>query len=327
MSTLSTTAVANGGKAVALSVVFGMVLAFVPFLSVVAVPAMPIPVAYITARHGMLAGLLASAATGALCTVLTGFFTGLLVFLLVAVVGAGIGLGLRAGLSQIWLFVSAAALFLVSMALWLGIVLLSAGMGPAAAIASVTDQALVPARDIYTALGMGEDRADEAVGQAREFASMLPYLMPAALLVLSLTLSGATIALARQIFNRLRQPFPRDFSFRHLRLHFTFAYVMIVGLLCELSVPYVPEAFASTASLVGMNLLIVSEALFFIQGMAIAYYFLCLYKVSRPRRIGVYICLILLQITLSLTSWLGLFDTWIDYRRRFGKKRSQGQPG
>ena len=62
--------------------------------------------------------------------------------------------------------------------------------------------------------------------------------------------------------------------------------------------------------------------LFFIQGMAIASFFLWAYKVSRVKRVAVYICLVLLQLTLSLTSWMGLFDTWLDYRHRFIKKKA-----
>lgn len=327
MSAFSATAFARGGKAVALSVAFGIVLAFVPFLSVIAVPAMPIPVAYIASKHGMAAGLAASVVAGAICVVLTGLYAGLLVFLLAAVVGGGIGLGLRRGISQRNLFLSVAALFTVALALWAAVLLVNAGLGPVAATQRLTDTALVPARDIYIAIGMNEEEADSAANQAREFAEMIPYIIPATLLVLSLALSGATVTLARRAFDRLKQPFPRDYKFQNLRLHFSLAYLMIAGLLCELLTPYVPESYSSAVSLTGMNLLIASEALFFVQGLAIANFFLNLYRVSRPKRVGVYLGLILLQLVLSATSWVGLFDTWIDYRRRFGRKKTKGQAG
>lgn len=327
VSSLSTTALVSSGKAVALSVAFGMVLAFVPFLSIIAVPALPIPVAYIATKHGMPAGLLAGLMVGAACVALTGLIAGLLVLLLVLVVGVGTGMGLRRGVSQKGLFVAVMVFFMLALSLWSAALLLSTGLGPVSAVEDLTDKALVPARDFYVALGMGEEDAEAAAGQAREFASLLPYLMPAVLLVLSLTLSGATMAMARKVFERFSQPFPRGYEFRNLRLHFSLAYVMITGLLCELAAPYISGAYGTAVGIAGMNLLIVSETLFFVQGLAIAHFFLGRYRVSRPKRTVVYVCLILLQVTLSLTSWLGLFDTWVDYRRRFGRKKPKGQAG
>ncbi|MEK7817122.1 MAG: DUF2232 domain-containing protein, partial [Actinomycetota bacterium] len=198
MSSFSTTALASGGKAVALSVIFGIALAFVPFLSIVAVPAMPIPVAYIASKQGMAAGLAASVAAGAICVILTGLYAGLLVFLLAAVVGGGIGLGLRKGISQRNLFLSVAALFTVALVLWALVLLANAGLGPVTATQKLTDSALVPARDMYIAIGMNEEEAQSAANQAREFAEIIPYIIPATLLVLSLALSGATVTLARR---------------------------------------------------------------------------------------------------------------------------------
>jgi uncharacterized protein YybS (DUF2232 family) len=65
--------------------------------------------------------------------------------------------------------------------------------------------------------------------------------------------------------------------------------------------------------------------LFFIQGIAIASFFLWAYKVSGVKRAAVYICLVMLELFLSLTSWMGLFDTWFNYRKRFIRKKLSGQ--
>lgn len=141
MSSISTAALADGGKAVALSVVLGVIFAFVPFLSIVAVPALPVPVAYITSRHGVPVGLLASLATGLLVSVFAGFFAGLLVFLLAAAVGVGTGTGLRREMPLMRLLILVAALFLVSLLVWLAVLLASAGLSPVAAVDQVADQA------------------------------------------------------------------------------------------------------------------------------------------------------------------------------------------
>ncbi|MHB9111607.1 MAG: DUF2232 domain-containing protein [Thermoleophilia bacterium] len=329
MSTDSRSALHDGGKAVALSVVLGVVIAFVPLFSIVVIPAMPIPAAFITSRHGFGAGLMVSLLTGAACMALTtpvvGLAAGLLIFLLTAIAGMGGGLALRKGVTQYRLFVSTVAVFFAALLVWLAALLLLSGQGPVTAIESLADSTAEPSRQIYQALGMNEQDVDEAIAQAREFALLLPYLAPAVLLVVSIVLSGANLALGRRVFEKLRQPFPRDFVYRDFRVHWVFAYAIIIGLLCEFLSPYAPEAYRSAIALFGANLFIISEVLFFIQGMAIANFFLWAYKVARVKRLAVYFCLILLQVTLSLTSWMGLFDTWLDYRRRFIRKNLSGK--
>jgi uncharacterized protein YybS (DUF2232 family) len=322
---MSTSALADGGKAVALSVILGIILAFVPLLSIAAVPALPVPVAYITSRHGAVTGLLASLAAGLLVAAFGGLFAGLLVFLLAAAVGGGAGLALRRGAAMMRLLVLVAALFLVTLLVWSTALLVSAGMGPAAAFDRMADQAVGPASELYAGLGMDQQSIDEAVSGFRSFISVLPYLLPALLLVFSIVLSGATVALARQVFSRLRQPFPAGLGFSEFRLHFAFAYLMIIGLATQLMAPYLQAPFADYAGFGGMNLMIVSQALFFIQGLAIAHYFLGRHKVPQAARIMVYAAMVLVQMLFSLVSWVGLFDTWIDYRRRFNRKRPDNQ--
>lgn len=321
---MSIAALTDGGKAVALSVVLGGVLAFVPIVSVAAVPAMPVPAAFVTSRHGFIPGMLASLAAGLLCTVFAGPFAGLLVTLL-AIVGAVAGVALRAGMPLMKLFLLVAASFLVALLLWSGILLASAGLNPSAAIQQITDQAVQPVSQVYSDLGMDQQSIDDTIQRFRDFTAVLPYLLPALLLVSSLLLSSATVALSRQVFHRLKQPFPDGFSFREFRLHFIFAYGMILGLVLELVSPYIEGSAGDAVNLTGVNLLILMELLFFVQGVAIAYYFMRGFKVARPWRILVYISLAALQILFSLVSWLGLFDTWIDYRRRFGKKGKSKQ--
>lgn len=320
MSTFTRPAFIDGAKVVALSLTLGAVLAFVPVFSIAAAPLLPVPVALVITRHGVVLGIIASLVTGAMAFVLTGFAAGLLVFMLVGLAGVGAGICLKRGFSQFGLFVSMALMFFLLLFLWMGSLLAVAGVSPVSAMEMLADRTIEPTRELYLSLGMNQQDVDGIISDARNFVVALPYLAPALLLVLSVTLSGASVAVARRVFERLRQPFPRDFTFRNLRVHFGFAYMMITGMLCQLSAPYLPETYGQVAELAGANLLIITEVVFFVQGMAIASYFLWRHQVSKIKKSGVYAGLVLLQATLSLTSWLGLFDTWLDYRRRFDKR-------
>lgn len=312
-----------------MSVALGIVMTFLFPLSIVAVPVMPIPAAFITSRHGVRAGLLVSLLTGLLCLGLTlplvGVYAGILIFMLTLVAGTGAGLALRMGISEFRLLIAMAAIFSVTLFLWLGSLLLIVGQGPVDALQSLVDYLAATSGDFYQSLGMSQEEIDVRITQARDFASALPYLAPAVILVMSIVFSSANVAIARRVFDRLSQPFPRDFAFRDFRVHWAFVYMLILGLLFQFLAPYASETYSFGLENVGANLYIVAEVLFFIQGIAIASFFLWAYKVSGVKRTAVYICLVMLELFLSLTSWMGLFDTWFNYRKRFIRKKLSGQ--
>ncbi len=315
MTSRSKSAFTESVKAVALSAAFGLSLIFMPLLAVLAVPLIPVPVAHLASRRGPSAGVLAALAVGGICFVLAGPAGALLAFLLTAFVGAGAGLALRRGVSLPMLFLLLAGLFLAAQLIWAAAVLITIRMGPVEAVHSLTDQALQISRQAPSLLAGGN-----SLNQLREFFDLLPYLLPSLVLLASLAFSALSVFFAARVFDRLKQPFPRDFSFRDLRLHFSLAYVMIIGLVCFLVSPYLAVDLAAPVRLAGLNLLIVSETLFFVQALAITIFFLAKLKVSKAKQAIVYVCLVVLQLALSLPSWLGLFDIWIDYRRRFDKR-------
>ncbi|MHB1389686.1 MAG: DUF2232 domain-containing protein [Thermoleophilia bacterium] len=314
--------------AVAITLALGFGLAFMPLFSLLLVPLLPLPVAFVIARHGVAPGVLTSAVIGAMSLVLMllaaglgqamfGVATGLLILLMVAPVGVITGICLRRETGRLRLFLVMAATVFFSLLFWLGALVALAGMGPVAAAESLTQGVFDSSHDVYLAIGMSEQDIKDRRVEALNAASVAPYLAPSVLLVVAAAAAGASLSLGRRIFDKLGQPFPRDFAFRDLRMHFGFAYMMIVGLVCQLIAPYLSQDTGSAVDLVGINLLIVAEVAFFMQGIAIASFFLWRFKVKQPKRLGVYVFLVLLQVTLSMTSWMGLFDTWIDYRRRF----------
>lgn len=333
MSTMTKPAFRHGTWAVAITLALGFALAFLPLFSLLVVPLLPLPVAFVVARHGTLPGSVAAGVVGALALALMlmaavmgqalfGIATGLLILLLVVLAGVGAGICLRRGVSQLKLFLVVAAALFLSLFLWLAALVMASGMGPVAASESLTQSVFDSSHDVYLAVGMTEQDIEDRRTEALDMAALAPYLAPAVLLVLAAAGAAASLSLGRRSFARLGQPFPQDFTFRDLRMHFGFAYMMIVGLLCQLFAPYLSEETGSVVDLVGVNLLIVAEVAFFVQGIAIASFFLWRFKVKQPKRLGVYIFLILLQVTLSMTSWMGLFDTWIDYRRRFSGQKA-----
>lgn len=327
MSAFSRSPLLDGARAVVLSIALGIILIAFPLLSLLsllAAPLLPIPAAYVTSRHGISMGGAVVAMTGllalplvAMAAMLGQTFYGaaafLIVILLVSLVGVGAGACLRSGISQSRLYAFLSVSFFVCLLAWIAALVAFRGFGET--VQAFTEYVFESSRTFYLRLGMSDEEIDASKALA-------PYLMPSLLLLFSMLFSGATIGLARRAFDRLRQPFPHDFVLREFRLHYGFAYLMIAGLLCQLGSPYLAEGYREGVSLVGANLMIVSELLFFIQGIAVASYFMWRHQIGGIKKGGIYLCMVLLEIAFSLTSWMGLFDTWLDYRRRFTRKKT-----
>jgi hypothetical protein len=70
----------------------------------------------------------------------------------------------------------------------------------------------------------------------------------------------------------------------------------------------------------GINMLLVSQTLFFVQGMAVARWFAINPPYGRGTQVILYVGATLAQMLFQLTGLVGLFDTWVDYRKRFARK-------
>jgi len=71
----------------------------------------------------------------------------------------------------------------------------------------------------------------------------------------------------------------------------------------------------------GINVLLVSQTLFFVQGLAVAQWLATTREFRPGSRFALFVAAILGQVLFQLTGLVGLLDTWLDYRRRFALKR------
>lgn len=66
---------------------------------------------------------------------------------------------------------------------------------------------------------------------------------------------------------------------------------------------------------IGLSLLLIFGALYFIQGVAIVNFFADKYRLSPATKVFVIGVVFFMQLFVQAPSWLGLFDTWFDFRR------------
>ena len=153
----------------------------------------------------------------------------------------------------------------------------------------------------------------------RPLVDIVPYLAPGLLGVGAILLGACTIGLAYLLFRRMKDRVEVALSLSSFRLHWSMAYVSIAGL-AMLVLSRGDGLWRDVLLFAGIDLLLVSQTLFFLQGLAVLRWFILSRQVQPGARAGLYVVSVLGQVFLQLTGLLGLFDTWLDCRKRFALK-------
>ena len=318
MKVLSPVGFAPVGKAAAITVIMGLSMAGFPLATLVLLPFLALPLAHVVARLGVFNGLIVAVVTGVLVYVGVGVGMAALVFLFTTGVGVVLGCAVR----RDWTFAESlaataaaalAALWLWGMALWL-VLGLSLSQLRETAYSSINGAAAFNVQ-----MGVGAEATNAVSAQLRQFVDNLPYLIPGLLGMAVILLAACSLGLAYLLFPRVREKVAVGLSLSRFRMHWAVAYASIVGLAVLLFAR--GDGDSRTVMLyLGINVLLISQTLFFVQGLAVARW-LAINRGLRPgSRAALYSAAILGQALFQLTALVGLFDTWVDYRKRFALK-------
>jgi uncharacterized protein YybS (DUF2232 family) len=306
------------GKAVAGTVIIAVFMLMLPLGPVLLAPFLPLPVAYVVARHGWVSGTVVAVVSAALLYAGADLGTGLLVFLVVASTGMTLGWALR----RDWRFPRSLAVMAASLLVALvvfGVVLwLAFGVG-LSGIKQAAYDSIASAGTTYTRLGVSSASVDTVSGQLRKLVDVFPYVAPGFLGMGVVLIAASTTGLAYLIFPRLRKPESVGMSLSTFRLHWGAAYLSIIGL-AMLLFSRGGAPWRSVLLYSGIDLLLVSQTLFFIQALGVLRWLGTAREWRPGSRTFLFISAVLAQAFLQLTGLVGLQDTRIDNRKRFALK-------
>ncbi len=166
---------------------------------------------------------------------------------------------------------------------------------------------------------MGTATTDSVSAMLRRFVDILPYLTPGLLGMGAILLAGCSLGLAYLLFPRLREKVTVDLSLSSFRMHWAVAYASIAGL-AMLVFARGDGDWQTVVLYVGINILLVSQTLFFVQGLAVVRWFIVTRRLRPGSGVALFVAAVVGQMLVHLTALAGLFDTWFDYRKRFALK-------
>jgi hypothetical protein len=108
-------------------------------------------------------------------------------------------------------------------------------------------------------------------------------------------------------------------------MHWAVAYASIAGL-AMLVFSRGGGDWRTVMLYVGINVLLVSQTLFFVQGLAVLRWFVLTRGIRPGSGVALFVAAVIGQILVHLTALAGLFDTWVDYRKRFALKSPDAGP-
>ncbi len=309
-----TRALVEAGKLAALTVVLSLLVAYFPLFSFITLAICPIPILVISVRHGLKHGFLTAITAGILTAVLVGVLEAIPIFLLVLLLGVGQGLAIKSGLRATRTLAIGVVAVILSLVILAFLVYFSTGVNIVAEQARAFEEALAIQKEIYLRAGLSQKEVESQLEAVRNMAKVLPFILPAGAVVFSCWVSLLNFLVSSQALKRVGFQVPSLPRFREWQLPWYFAWGYILGLAAVLFRSFFGE-HSRLAFLVGMNLLIVFISLFLIQGISITTFFFDKYRLSRGVKIALSALAFLAQLLFYGLSWLGLLDTWFDYRK------------
>ena len=289
-----------------------LIVALIPFVGPAVIIMTPLPIIYYRSRLGRMRGAAALAAallavSGIL--VLLGHRANISVLLMIAATGVLLSEVLQKRYSIEKTFILASlALFFCGVGFMCYAAFLH-GVAPwrmvEVTIAGIIEENL----KLYEQVNISEDQIAMIRENASQIVGFFTGIFP------SLALSGSVLTVwlnilaGRSLLRKNPEPFPVFGDLSRWKAPEKLVWLLILSGVMTL-------APVDILDIVGMNLLIICCLVYFFQGLAITAFFFRQKKVPRPVRWLFYLLIAVQQYMVILVIAFGLFDLWIDFRKR-----------
>ncbi|MFP4482593.1 MAG: YybS family protein [Thermovirgaceae bacterium] len=300
---------------VALAVVLFLAGYVLPVVGMAFALVCPAPLVVLGLRHSLGRAALGVFVASFLVSALTGVTGGLFFLLGFGMLGVGLGFFARRSNSSVEILLYGVLVSLGGKLLLMVLIVKITGINPlgldAGDINSVMDNVLA----VYQRIGMSGEALRTAEGQIRSTLNLLPYVFPALLIMASALDSFLSYVISRAVMKRIGKgmlpPIP---ALSYWSFPKNLFWALLVAVLFSMAsfIENVPEIIPR----IGMNLRILVMILFYLQGLAVAWAYMCQKGAPKALRyIGVALSLFVPLLT-QLILLLGIIDMWFDLRSR-----------
>lgn len=311
---------AQGALMAAVTVLLALINMYVPFLGVVAIFVLPVPVVLVQLRFGMRQALLTAIVSGVLLVALVGPVEALLLFSFFGLIGLSFGYAFRRGFSPAWAFMAGTVAVSISWAISMLMTFLVLRLSPLDMMNQMYE-AMTGAFALYERWNLVAPEARAQLLAAWDLMRDHVYhILPASFVIGAAASSYLTYQLIRPVLGRLGhrvEPFP---AFSQWKAPSYF----ILGLVAELALAFTyPRHGSEVLRALGSNIGTIVRITFAVMGVSLTSWLLQRWGVHKLVRMVALGYLVFHPWLQQVAMLVGAFDAAVDYRRnlrRDGKR-------
>ncbi len=280
---------------------------FLPYLFFIT----PVPLIILVYRHGMRPGILVAVTSALLGGIVLSTLPTMVFLLILGLVGLAMGGALREGFSPGKIMFIGSATSIAALVLMIIVTSFLLNYNVLEHTLELMERSLNQSMRIYDRLGVETNPLfnENVLG---ELVRMLRLAFPAAILTTAIVVTFVNYWLAHLILRRLgvKLPWLRPFRLWRFPWYLAWGYILGQGL------PLLTRG-ATDGNIwftVGLNLQIIFNYVFLLQGLAILWYFLDKANVAKALR-WLIVFFMFNPLFMTLIVWAGVLDTWFDFRK------------
>lgn len=303
-----------------------LLVALVPFVGPFVLILTPMPILYYRFRLGRTRGLTVLAVSMLAAYIildLAGHRANLTVLFMIGFTGGLLSEVLKRNISvEKTILMASAPLFCVA-ALFVLYHALQSGITPSQLIEDYVSGMIEENLKLYAQMNISGDQIQMIRDNAPQLTLFFTGIFPSLCLAGIVLTVWVNLIAGRRLFGRMGLPFPEFGDLASWKAPERLVWILIAGGVMLL----IP---VNGLSMVGMNLLIISSLVYLFQGLAITAFFFRQKKVPKMFRLLFYGLILVQQYMLVVIIAFGLFDLWVDFRKRIienkGSKENDPNP-
>lgn len=304
--------VVEGGVLTAVAIIFALISTYIPVLGVFVNLIWPVPIVLLGVRHGYKWSVMALVASGLISALIMHPLNAVLVIVGSGLIGVALGYGLRKEFPPAKTLLIGAGASLISKVMVIAISAAVMGVNPLNIQTEAMVTGMEQAINFYREMGMKPEDLATMEAAMRPAIALMKIILPAGFILAAMVDTYLNFQVAKMVLAKLGQPIESLPPFRRWSMPRFTIYALAVALV---SIYWGSSRSIVILNSVGMNLMIVTTMMLFIQGMAVFYFLAEKYKLSRIVR-GIILFLIFSNgIFMQALVIGGAFDIIFDYRQ------------
>ena len=302
----------EGGLLAAIAIIFAVISAYLPLIGPFVNLLWPVPIILLGVRHGYKWSIMATVVAGVIIAMLLHPLQAVSVVVGFGLIGIVLGYAFRMEFSPAKTIVWGSVASLLSKIALLAIGAAIMGVNPFNMQGEVMTQAVQQAVGVYRNFGMTEQDLAKMTESMQAMIELMKIILPAGFIMASVADTFLNFLIAKKVLKKLGHNIPDFPPFKQWTLP---SYVVYFFALSLVMIYWGRSRDITLLYNVGMNVQMVANMLLFVEGLALFYFIVDKYNLSRMVK-GIILFLILTNGMFSqMIIFVGAAETIVDYRR------------